>query len=213
MKNKADERKPLDKGVEASILLKSRRRCCLCFGLKGDISEKHGQIAHLDQKRTNSNEDNLAWLCLEHHTIYDSTNSQHKNYTLEEIKNYRNLLYEAILDNRHLQRESHGGKGGDAKVVGDHGVAIGGDGGADGLGGPGGPGGDATVEGFKGRAVGGRGGDAGKEKWQGGKGGRSALEALGIPNVLLPDGTWLWDRGKGGDGADIPPEFREEDNS
>jgi hypothetical protein len=34
--------------VEASVLVKSARRCALCFGVSGDLTEKHGQIAHLD---------------------------------------------------------------------------------------------------------------------------------------------------------------------
>jgi hypothetical protein len=33
---------------EAGVLVKSARRCMLCFHLNGDLTEKHGQIAHLD---------------------------------------------------------------------------------------------------------------------------------------------------------------------
>src|ERR1017187_8108433 len=34
--------------------------------------------------RTNRAEDNLAWMCLPHHSLFDSKTSQHKNYRSEE---------------------------------------------------------------------------------------------------------------------------------
>ena len=49
------------------MLLKSRRRCCICFGLNRDLRLKPGQIAHLNQRNDDNREDNLAYLCLEHH--------------------------------------------------------------------------------------------------------------------------------------------------
>jgi hypothetical protein len=70
----------------------------LCFHLNGDIREKVGQIAHLDGDRTNNAEDNLAFLCMEHHTTFDSTTSQHKNYTIDEIKTARNRMYKLIAE-------------------------------------------------------------------------------------------------------------------
>lgn len=86
-------RKKLDSFTETKILTKSRRRCCLCTGLYGDYSEKKGQIAHLDKNNSNNNIENLCWLCFDHHSQYDSTTSQHKNYTKQEVKEYRNTLY------------------------------------------------------------------------------------------------------------------------
>lgn len=41
----------------------------------------------------NNKEDNLAYLCSEHHAIYDSKSQQCKNLTLGEAKEYRNDLY------------------------------------------------------------------------------------------------------------------------
>ena len=38
---------------------------------------------------------------LDHHTLYDSKTSQHKNYTIQEIKLARENLYEAIGRNEH----------------------------------------------------------------------------------------------------------------
>lgn len=95
-----------------------------------------------------------------------------------------------------------GGRGGSAKVGG-NGVAIGGIGGRGGIsgGGSGGDGGSAEVSG-DGFAMGGEGGEAGQAD-RGGRGGRSPLEVLGVPNQQLPDGRWLWDLGRGGDGAPL----------
>jgi len=87
--------------VETVVLAKSARRCALCFFLKGDLTEKLGQIAHLDQDRTNAQEDNLAWMCLEHHSLFDSRTNQHKNYTIHEVKVARDKLYELVTAGKH----------------------------------------------------------------------------------------------------------------
>jgi hypothetical protein len=65
-------RKSLPQEIEAAVLLRSRRRCALCFGLKEDREQKAGQIAHIDQDSSNNTPDNLVFLCLEHHDAYDS---------------------------------------------------------------------------------------------------------------------------------------------
>lgn len=88
--------------VETTVLANSARRCTLCFHLKGDLTEKLGQIAHLDDDRTNRDEDNLAWLCLDHHSLYDSKTKQHKNYTIHEVKAARTKLYELVANGKHL---------------------------------------------------------------------------------------------------------------
>jgi hypothetical protein len=90
-------RKKIPRHAEAGILVSSRRRCCICFGLHRDLEVKKGQIAHLDHDNENNSEENLAFLCLEHHDQYDSSTSQSKNYTLAEVKAYRTELYDAIL--------------------------------------------------------------------------------------------------------------------
>lgn len=82
--------------IEAKVLARSARRCCLCFSLKRDFTEKEGQLAHLDQNPANGAEDNLAFLCLRHHSLYDSRTSQHKNYTIVEVKSARGALYEHV---------------------------------------------------------------------------------------------------------------------
>src|ERR1700681_3679675 len=78
------------------VLLLSRRRCCICFGLDGDLGEKRGQIAHLDWDNTNYDLDNLAFLCLPHHDKYDSTTSQSKGLRESEVKHYRKERYHRL---------------------------------------------------------------------------------------------------------------------
>jgi hypothetical protein len=79
--------------VETDVLLKSRRRCCICFGLKRDDNIKKGQIAHLDRDPGNNDPDNLGFLCVEHHPEYDGKFSQIKNFTIAEVKAFRDELY------------------------------------------------------------------------------------------------------------------------
>jgi hypothetical protein len=40
------EGKRTEPAIEAQVLLKSRRRCCLCFHLHNDLRMKYGQLAH-----------------------------------------------------------------------------------------------------------------------------------------------------------------------
>ena len=110
------------------------------------------------------------------------------------------IIYHLFGIGKNSKNISSGGKGGDAKVSGKNSVALGGIGGGGGPGGKGGDGGAAEAIGDNAFAMGGEGGEAGQVD-RGGRGGRSPLEILGIPNTQLPDGTHLWDYGKGGDGA------------
>jgi hypothetical protein len=59
----------------------------------GNFDVKAGQIAHLDHDNKNSELDNLAFLCLEHHDQYDSKTSQSKGLRENEIKQFRTALY------------------------------------------------------------------------------------------------------------------------
>lgn len=81
-------RKPIASAVQTAVLVKSRRRCCACFGLDRDTGLKNGQIAHVDQNSTNNKEDNLVFLCLNHHDQYDSRTRQSKNLTEAEIRHF-----------------------------------------------------------------------------------------------------------------------------
>jgi hypothetical protein len=94
------KRKKTPADIEADVVLRSARRCTLCFQLSGDLTEKQGQIAHLDQNPSNFVEDNLVFMCLPHHSLYNSKTSQHKNYTMAEVKAARSRLHEAIVQEK-----------------------------------------------------------------------------------------------------------------
>lgn len=86
-------RRIINSDTETEVLMKCRRRCCVCDGLSRDGRLKQGQIAHLDHNPENNNADNLAFLCFDHHDQYDSRTSQSKKLTIQELKNFRNELY------------------------------------------------------------------------------------------------------------------------
>lgn len=98
-------RKRTPSETETGVLTRSARRCCICYGLNNDFAIKKGQIAHVDQNPANSNFDNLAWLCFEHHDEYDSTTRQSKGLTISELKNYRDQLYDAVSEMRKASTE------------------------------------------------------------------------------------------------------------
>jgi hypothetical protein len=106
-------------GTEAAVLLKSKRRCCLCYGLSDDDSQTPGQLAHIDRDPCNSDESNLAFLCLKHHDEYDTRTSQSKGLTPDELRHYRDALY-AHLAKRTKRRTSNypDGSIGAAKGIG-----------------------------------------------------------------------------------------------
>jgi hypothetical protein len=89
---------------ETTVLEKSARRCALCFYLVGDLTEKHGQLAHIDQDSSSSSEKNLAFLCIEHHSLYDSKTRQHTNYTESELRRAKTALEGAISAKQHFNQ-------------------------------------------------------------------------------------------------------------
>ncbi len=89
-------RTPIPQSVVDKILLACRRRCCLCYFLLNDHSEKEGQMAHIDRDHSNSVEHNIAFLCLIHHNLYDTRYSQSKRITPSEIMTYKQALTVAL---------------------------------------------------------------------------------------------------------------------
>ncbi len=80
--------------VQTAVLVLSRRRCAFCYGLNNDQEVKDGQIAHINRNASDNRQDNLAFLCLLHHDQYDAKRSQSKGLTENELRTYRNKLYE-----------------------------------------------------------------------------------------------------------------------
>ena len=89
-------RRAISDQTQTRVLLRSRRRCCLCFWLKGEDEVKKGQLAHLDGDHENSVEGNLAFLCLEHHDEYDSTPRVSKGLREREVRQWRDELYKEM---------------------------------------------------------------------------------------------------------------------
>ncbi len=96
-------RRRLSTKEEKEVLLKSARRCSICFGLHRDFSVKKGQIAHIDRDSNNSRPENLVYLCLDHHNEYDSKSRQSKGFTILEVLTYKNALYDKA--HRELKEE------------------------------------------------------------------------------------------------------------
>jgi len=82
-------RKSIPEDTQKAILLKSRRRCCLCFWLDGRDEVLKGQFAHLDGDPENNAEDNLSFLCLEHHDEYDGRTRIAKGLRESEVRHWR----------------------------------------------------------------------------------------------------------------------------
>lgn len=93
------KRRKTSRNIQTEVLIMSCRRCCLCFGLSNtrDQDVKLGQIAHLDKNPNNYEIDNLAFLCLVHHDQYDGKTSQSKGFNIDEVKSYRNWLYDYFI--------------------------------------------------------------------------------------------------------------------
>jgi len=98
-------RVPIPEPTQVLVITRSLRRCCVCYALKGDLTVKKGQIAHLDRDRTNIKPGNLVWLCLLHHDAYDGRTSQSKGFRRGEVKHYRANLWTAIAQGAHLKRK------------------------------------------------------------------------------------------------------------
>ncbi len=89
-------RAKLTTSVVERAIVKSKRRCALCFGLETDLTTKEVQIAHVNRDSSDNSFDNLATLCLHHHNQYDTVPRQTKAILPKELKNYRNKLYDVL---------------------------------------------------------------------------------------------------------------------
>lgn len=98
-------RKNVAPGIQADVVTLSKRRCALCFGINNDLSERPGQIAHLNKNNADARFENLAWLCIEHHDKFDSITRQTKNYTEIEVRRYRDELYRHFKANEYAPAE------------------------------------------------------------------------------------------------------------
>ncbi len=89
-------RKRINIATETEVLTKSHRRCCLCWYLENRKDVRKGQICHVNQTPSDNRFENLVWLCLDHHDEYDSKTSQSKGLTSQEVKKWRDDLYDHL---------------------------------------------------------------------------------------------------------------------
>jgi len=89
-------RKTIPQDTQTRILTKSRRRCCLCFWLDGRDEVQKGQIAHLDGDNENASEENLVFLCFDHHDDLDGTTRLAKGLQPDEVRQWRDELYKEM---------------------------------------------------------------------------------------------------------------------
>jgi hypothetical protein len=99
-------RKSIAQSTEREVLIRSKRRCAMCFGLSKDMAIKQGQIAHIDKDNANAALDNLVFLCFNHHDEYDSITRQSKGITAFELKYYRDELHSYIQDSSGTENDS-----------------------------------------------------------------------------------------------------------
>lgn len=99
-------RKAIADAWQIDVLIKSRRRCCVCFWLNGTDEIQKGQIAHLDKNNRNSAEENLVFLCMDHHDEYDGKTRQSKGLREKELRHWRDELYREMTYRFRLDVES-----------------------------------------------------------------------------------------------------------
>jgi hypothetical protein len=89
--------------VQAEVLVKSRRRCCVCYGLNRDADTKQGQIAHLDKNRANnpappSHAPTLCPAARLNRTRYGATSSLVRNVRGEKSRGRRYNAHGYLLE-------------------------------------------------------------------------------------------------------------------
>ena len=106
-------RKKVPDAVLTSLLVKTRRRCCLCVYLKNDRGQKRIQVAHINHRPSENDEENLVPLCLDHHDEYDSVTSQSKGLTASELRFYKQKLIDELselptesIEHKAIERET-----------------------------------------------------------------------------------------------------------
>jgi hypothetical protein len=89
------KRRQIPKAVVNKVLLDSKRRCCICYG-EGSFEPIEGAIAHLraSQAPGTDTEENLVYLCLNHHAALDSGQLSIDDVVAARRKLFRSLELE-----------------------------------------------------------------------------------------------------------------------
>lgn len=88
-------RKTSPKDALESVLLRSRRRCAICY-ISGDAAPKDGDVAHIValNKGGNNSPENLVYLCPMHHAQFDMRPDE---ITPDYMTSARDRLYTDVL--------------------------------------------------------------------------------------------------------------------
>lgn len=91
-------RKAIPKRLVNELLLKSKRRCALCYSLNGDTTLKAGNIEHVRPIHTDGDDsiDNLVFLCAHHNAAVDRRGPNQSS--IAELLSSREALYRAMDD-------------------------------------------------------------------------------------------------------------------
>jgi hypothetical protein len=85
----ASLRKISSKAATESVLLRSRRRCAVCY-VSGNEDARSGAVSLLDRSGSRNDPDNLVFLCLEHHRQLDAGTMS------TDVRKARRELYRAM---------------------------------------------------------------------------------------------------------------------
>lgn len=101
-KTASPRRVKIGEEVGADVRFAVDSRCCLCewHGAFPPPRTQNGQIHHLDGDRSNSDPDNLVWLCLDHHEEAGKKGRVSRNLSPATIRRYRTLLQRTIARQR-----------------------------------------------------------------------------------------------------------------
>jgi hypothetical protein len=96
------ERKPVPKEIETKIKVEAGHKCTIWSCTENYPLEKH----HIDGNPTNNNEDNIIYLCANHHKMADDG-----KITQEECHLYKKLLKDKLEGNIHIKEQPSEAKG------------------------------------------------------------------------------------------------------
>src|SRR4051812_38052357 len=87
-------RKKVLPNIEAEVMFKSDRLCCMCKDQQGD------QIHHINGDASNGKFENLAFLCFKHHSEASVIGGTRKKLSAKTIIKYRDNLYTLVKKKR-----------------------------------------------------------------------------------------------------------------
>jgi len=106
MRKEKRKRKRTPTATEDEVLFESTRRCCLCFHLDHNFDSQRGGIHHIDEDPSNSEKDNLVFLCERHTDLVHTKSTRSKRITPGEVKRAREKLYRKLKELQEQEGQS-----------------------------------------------------------------------------------------------------------